>query len=1374
MKKESARVRFVYEAAGEHRIEAHLEIPLWISAEELRGALESAFACRIGVLWAEAPAVLLQDGQTLGKLGIRHGTTITGRETAGDVPVRDRKEDLLRKGYPRFIRNTRIRTVIDEADIEILDPPDLPDRRKENWLLRLLPSLGMLVAAGAMAMIGTGRMILFSGITGTVAILSTIIMMVRDRKSRKEQEKSRIETYQDYIANKRREIERLRDKEKQDLEKVYISLEEDVKRVMAFSPSLFDRTAEDEDFLCARLGSGAVKARRQVSYRRQEKLEVKDSLARLPEQTQKLYRFIPDAPVAIDLKEINALGITGKEADRFEILKAMVIDLCTRQYYSDVRLILAAGEKTASRVEWARYLPHVFCEEMGIPAIVTGEEHKAAVFEYLYKELSAREQAKSFDHRVVVFFYEAAGLMTHPVSRFIGKAKELGVTFVFFTDVPEEAPVGCQYILQVCDREGAWLIPVSDRSKAIYVFYPRIGTAEAERIATKLAPVYTEEVSLDNALPQTVSLFDILKIRSVDELDIQELWSRSDVTRSMAAPLGLSKKGFVELDLSDRAHGPHGLVAGTTGSGKSEILQTYILSMATRFHPYEIGFVIIDFKGGGMAGQLKGLPHLVGTITNIDEHEVSRSLRSIRAELQKRQHLFSQAGVNHIDRYIEKYKAGGVREPLPHLVIIVDEFAELKAQQPDFMKELISAARIGRSLGVHLILATQKPAGQVSEQIWSNSHFRICLKVQGKEDSNEVLKSPLAAEIREAGRAYLQVGNNEIFELFQSAYSGGLASSSPGGKEYTVYQFTSKGKRMPVYEKKILHGSEQETQLEAAVRQVRTYCEAEKIKKLTDICLPVLPEVIPYMKLAGDMPQEAARAGVLCPIGIYDDPDHQYQGVYSIELGRQNTMIIGSSQSGKTNLLQTVIRGLSSRYSPEEVNLYVIDFASMNLKSFESLPQIGGVVTPGEDEKLKNLFKLLSGEITKRKEKLLESGISSFAAYRETGQCDLPLIVLLIDNLTGLRELYLQESDELPAICREGIQAGICVIAANTQTQGIGYRYLSAFSCRIALFCHDAGEYSALFNYCRIRPEHIPGRALVEIEKLQLECQIFQVFEGEKEAGRSSEIQKFMEQENQRYPDIHAPKIPVIPETLTSRYIRENYSLPAPEPFEIVAGLDYETVQPLMVNLANTGTMAFCGGEKGIQYRFIQYLLRAADESFPGRIEVRIVDDAERKLGSLQKESFTKAYSLISSDACRMAREMEEVLKERYEEMLKGNIDVLSESPLLVFLLKGTDAIEAIQTNGDALTAYRNIIGRYRNLNVCILLMVENQPIPFGAPEILKTVKEKKHLFFFDDLSILKIFDLPLSELRAYKKPLAQGDGFYIKENEVVKIKIPY
>ena len=256
-------------------------------------------------------------------------------------------------------------------------------------------------------------------------------------------------------------------------------------------------------------------------------------------------------------------------------------------------------------------------------------------------------------------------------------------------------------------------------------------------------------------------------------MNVVSRWASHAPYKSLAVPLGLrGQNDIVQLNLHEKAHGPHGLVAGTTGSGKSEIIQSYILSLAVNFHPHDVAFLLIDYKGGGMANLFRDLPHLLGTITNLDGAQSMRALASINAEIHRRERLFGQYGVNHINQYQKKFKLGEATEPLPHLFLISDEFAELKVNQPDFIKELVSIARVGRSLGVHLILATQKPSGVVDDQIWSNSRFKLALKVADRGDSMEMLRTADAAEITQTGRAYLQVGNNEVYELFQTAWSG--------------------------------------------------------------------------------------------------------------------------------------------------------------------------------------------------------------------------------------------------------------------------------------------------------------------------------------------------------------------------------------------------------------------------------------------------------------------------------------------------------------------------------------------------------------------------------------------------------------------------
>ena len=274
-------------------------------------------------------------------------------------------------------------------------------------------------------------------------------------------------------------------------------------------------------------------------------------------------------------------------------------------------------------------------------------------------------------------------------------------------------------------------------------------------------------------------------VGKVEHLNPISRWERNNPVKSLAVPIGMGTDGkLFTLDLHEKYQGPHGLVAGMTGSGKSEFIITYILSLAVNFSPDEVAFVLIDYKGGGLADafvdQKRGihLPHVVATITNLDGAAIQRSLTSIQSELSRRQELFKRAksetgeGTMDIYDYQRLYRNKQVSEPMPHLFIISDEFAELKKQQPEFMDALISAARIGRSLGIHLILATQKPGGVVNDQIWSNTKFRACLKVQDRSDSMEMLKRPEAAELKHTGRFYLQVGYNEYFALGQSAWCG--------------------------------------------------------------------------------------------------------------------------------------------------------------------------------------------------------------------------------------------------------------------------------------------------------------------------------------------------------------------------------------------------------------------------------------------------------------------------------------------------------------------------------------------------------------------------------------------------------------------------
>lgn len=1283
--------------------------------------------------------------------------------------------------YPRFNRNTRIKSVMDDEPIALLDPPQKPEKPRGNVVLQLLPAVGMLLITvllrgSIMNSAGSQGFIIISACSIGVGILTSALAIISDKWKYRKDVKERDEGYRGYIDAKRNEIAKLRAEELASLDSMYPSVDEELGMVESFSAELFDRRADDEDFLDVRLGVGSRTSVKPVEYKQRESLEI-DDLAELPAQVKADFETIDNAPISLDLANAGAVGIVGPPSKRQSVINRMIVDLTCRQYKDDVKLFFMVEPENEELIHWARLLPHVQNDDLNCRNIVCDEESKNVLFEYLYKELTARAEqvgqasksAKRPQPALVIFVIDECGLKNHPLCKFVDNAAALGVTFLFFEQLKEFLPQGCSHVVELAFNEDAGsIVDAENGRKKLGFMYDPVAEFDVEQMATTLAPVYCEEVSLEGSLTKSISLFEMLGIIAADDLDLGKRWASSRVESSLAAPLGVSKSHVVSLDLHDKAHGPHGLVAGTTGSGKSEILQSYVLSMASLFHPYEVGFVIIDFKGGGMANQFRDLPHLMGAIANIDGREMNRSLKSIKAELQKRQRLFAEADVNHISAYIKKYKAGKVANPLPHLIIIVDEFAELKAEQPEFMKELISAARIGRSLGVHLILATQKPAGQVNEQIWSNSRFKLCLKVAGPEDSNEVIKSPLAAEIKEPGRAYLQVGNNEIFELFQSAFSGAPEHEDEDNtKEFTLFEVENSGKRVPVFEKRRKKSDTlSATQLDAIVSYVSSYCAAKGIKQLPSICLPSLPEHIGFPDA---LPVDGARGMAL---GVYDDPDSQYQGPALFDFDNANTFIVGSASVGKTNLLQCIIRGIAQTRTPRQAAVYIMDFASMTLKNFEGLAHVGGVVIPSEEEKVKNLFKLLGGEVARRQAKLLEVGVSSFAAYEEAGYDDLPHVYLIIDNFAVFKELYAERyEDELLALCRDGLAYGITVTIANNATSGFGFKFQSCFSSYLALQCNDSGEYSLVFDRCRMEPKAVAGRALCSFDKNVYEFQSYLAFEGEREVDRVRAIKDFVAQRNACCGGERARAIPCVPDDLTFDYIRNNYDVPCNE---MAFALDYSTVEPLRILLDSQFSVAVVGKKEAARANVVRTLLvDVAENIFDRPAEVAIIDGMTRELAEWADQPFVTSYCSDGSELGVVLEDLDMRLAGRYDRVRDEGLEALADEPYLIVVVHAGDALAIASESKETVDLYNRMAKQYAAMRVLFVFSgIDDGQVSFSSPGMLKAIKEERRAFVAMPLGEHKMYDINGVVVRANKAPLEVGQVFYVSGQDVSRVKL--
>lgn len=1240
--------------------------------------------------------------------------------------------------YPHFHRHTRIHYQPDKTAFDVKRAPQKIQKTKRSVLLTLLPMLSMM---GLTVFLRGGQegsnqsFMLYTvasmGLASLMAILQAMMEHVAYRKATKE----RIMMYNAYMAEQEAKISQARDEEKRIQHLIYMPVQDSVAEIVHFGKRLFERLPTDEDFLHVYLGQGIQPSVRKVNVTQVDFADKTDPLFNMPDKLKDKYEVIENMPIVTCLLQASSLGIVGS-VDRLMALATNIsLDIAVRHFYQDVKLTYILKEGDTSYLKWVRWLKNVSQNDWQMNTIAGDIEGKNILLEHLYAMLSKREQTKenlfaekTFDVYHIVFVSDIDLVRSHPLAKYFINSVHYGVVFIFMDTHEENIPQGCGTMVRIANESTATLIQTCNGDKYTTFTYPTLALESMDALAIRLGAIEVADISLESELTKHITLFELLGIFSVDDLNLKERWENAKVYKSLAVPLGVKAKDeIVYLDISDKAnaHGPHGLVAGTTGSGKSEILQTYVLSIASLFHPYEVGVVLIDFKGGGMANQFKDLPHLLGTITNIDGREIDRSLLSIKAELIKRQEKLSQSGVNHINDYIQLYQQGKVVEPLPHLIIIVDEFAELKAAYPDFMKEIVSAARIGRTLGIHLILATQKPAGVVDAQIWSNSRFKLCLKVQTKEDSQEMLKNPLAAEITEAGRAYFQVGNNEIFELFQSAYSG---AEVPSGNDtnanvHIVYEKNLWGKPTRVYtNEQDIEKIQVDNQLQALVRYIHQYCQDANIKVLSGICTPSLEDRIAVTSLSYDKQDTFS-----IPIGVYDDPEHQQQGQVSVDLLKENTYIVGSTQSGKTTLLQTILYGIVTQYTTHHVHIYIVDCGSMVLKSLENSYFIGGVVLPNEEEKCKNLFKLLSKEIDRRKQMLSDSGVGSYSAYIEAGYKRLPLIVLMIDNIAAFKEYFPQQMEQLDVISREAQSVGISLIVTSPASNALSYRTQAYFSQRFVLNCHDSAEYGNVLSSTRKTPKDVAGRGLFIKDKRVLEYQTAIFDASTKAVERHAELQKLIAAINQKQKQ-KALDIPIVPEQLILKDVMKEQPNVFTQKGCLPIGMNFDTVEYEWVR--QKGVLVLVG-EFEQTLRFVQNLITVFDKSvFVHETKLYIADSYQGGLKTFGRYECVEQYSQTMDSVVAFCKEVE-----RREPVDKHD-------PIVLIIQQ--DLQEQVPQNSVLSRQILTAFNEADKVNAMIVYSaVENQVLPaFNAPEILKWLKEKGEGVLFAPIADNKFFEL--------------------------------
>ena len=754
--------------------------------------------------------------------------------------------------------------------------------------------------------------------------------------------------------------------------------------------------------------------------------------------------------------------------------------------------------------------------------------------------------------------------------------EQYGFSVFCITDEIRNLPKECSEIIEISENESK-IYDKHDISGNCQSFKADTKLVHSiNSLVRKLSGIKLDLSSTSEVLPSMLTFLEMYNVSKIEHLNIRTRWKENNPTVTLKAPVGVDTLGnLFYLDLHEKYQGPHGLVAGMTGSGKSEFIITYILSMAVNYHPDEVAFILIDYKGGGLAGAFENkkkgikLPHLAGTITNLDGASINRSLVSIQSELRKRQSIFNEAkqisneGTMDIYKYQKLYREGIVTEPVPHLFIISDEFAELKTQQPEFMDQLISTARIGRSLGVHLILATQKPNGVVNDQIWSNSRFRVCLKVQEKQDSMDMIKRPDAAELSATGRFYLQVGYNEFFDIGQSAWCGApyVPTEEVESKEEDSVQIIDNLGRIVKEVKDSKKENEENVnnikQIVGIVNYLSEIADEDHIS-VRKLWMDEIPEFITVNSLINKY-GPLQKDGLEVVIGEYDDPFNQQQNIVIHNVSEcGNTIIYGAMGSGKELLVNTLVCGLIENFAPSDINLFLIDFGSEALQMYAKAPHVGNVLLSSDEEKLIRLMKILKEQIYERKKLLAEYSGNPDLYEKATGR-SLTTIVTIIDNYAAFNELYENLVDEIAYLSREGSKYKIYFIITATAVNEVKYKISQNFGKQYVLQMNDKSDYSSVFgNVKGVYPSKLIGRGLI-LKNSVYEFQTAHICKDEElqayVTGLTSEL-------NANYSDDNVIKVPEVPEKLTPEDIKITQTLE-----NVQIGVDLDLVKPVVVNL---------------------------------------------------------------------------------------------------------------------------------------------------------------------------------------------------------------
>lgn len=1112
------------------------------------------------------------------------------------------KEEDLYNDEDYYFKKARLRRFIESYDLVVASPP----KKQEKKDMPLLLTLGPMLTMGVMSITSLLNILLkilndetdlescWTTLLTSIAMLCTSLLWPNLTKAYQNKmliikEKERKSKYRAYVSRKEKEIKEERARQESILKENFMNLDECLNIINSKKINLWERRHDQKDFLSVRVGIGSIPIEININFTEEEFSLEEDELKKETEEILENLKMLYNVPIVYSFLNKKITAIMGN-VDVFAFIDNIILQLVTFHSYDDLKLVFLVSNKNKGLWEKYKELPYCFSDDKKVRFFAVDDEEIKYVSSYLEQMflerlMNAEREAvenenkeKSYSPNYLIFTDDYPTIRKMELTKMILKSKEtFGFEFVCIENRMSKLPSECVDYIHL-DRSVSTILCNDINNYKNISFKNEINSnINMENVIKVLSNIPIEFIDDTRYLPNSLGFLEMFNIGKVEQFNSLNRWRINNPVKSLRAQVGINDElKPIYLDLHEKYHGPHGLIAGTTGSGKSEFIITYILSMALNYSPNEVAFILIDYKGGGLAGAFENktlglkLPHLAGTITNLDKSSLNRTLVSIESELKRRQLKFNEErdrlaeSTMDIYKYQKFFREGKISDPMPHLFIISDEFAELKSQQPEFMDDLISAARIGRSLGIHLILATQKPSGVVNDQIWSNTKFRVCLKVQDKADSNEMLKLPDAADITNVGRFYLQVGNNEIFVLGQSGWTG------------TAYLPSDIVKKN--YDRSI-------SVIDNVGNTVINIENIDKVKKITSsgdelsnvlkyLCNLAKRENVYTKKLWLDSINENIYVDdivkkynysypevVTAVLGEYDAPSKQYQDLLTLRFDIEgNTLLYGLSTSYRENFISTLIYSLCTNYTANDINIYIVDYGSESLRMFANFPQLGDIVYASDNDKLIKLFSIINKEINNRK-KLFANYNGDYSIYCKNSGSKVPLKLFIFNNYDSFKESNPSLEEMLIKFTREGARYGILFLISAINARSVYSKVSRNCAHTFVLDMSDRGDYvDILGKIGNVYPADYAGRGLFKTEDVY-----------EFQTAQITVVDELVDFVNKKVEEVKlkskfsAPNIPSLPDVLTiemlDKYITTIDKLPI--------GIDKNTLKPVTYNFLN-------------------------------------------------------------------------------------------------------------------------------------------------------------------------------------------------------------